>query len=161
MVEIDWEIFGVDEFADELENLGWRALNLAPAMHKVGEMWQEWIEEQFATQGVRFLGHKWTKLAPATISKKRSTTILIESSDLLIEMTDPDNIRADNDSVTFSVSEGPARYGAFHQTGASRRIGGAEGGEWSMPARPILHFGPIDNQRSVDVIEDWVIEGII
>lgn len=149
-VGIDWVIVGVDEFADILENLADRSQNLSPATEKVGEMWQEWIEEQFESQGVRFLGHKWEKLSNETIRRKKSTTILIESSDLLLETTDPSNIHADDDGVTFTVEEGVERYGGFHQTGTER-----------MPQREILHLGPEDIKRSVSVVEDWLINGTL
>jgi phage gpG-like protein len=146
-VRVDWVIVGVDEFADILENLADRGQNLSPATQKVGEMWQEWIEEQFETQGVRFLGHRWTKLSNETIRRKKSTTILIESSNLLLETTDPGNIHADDDGVTFIIE---VDYGHFHQTGTDR-----------MPQREILHLSPLDVKRSIDVVEDYLINGHI
>lgn len=149
-VSIDWEIVGVDEFADDLEDLSWRGLNPEPAMRKVGELWQGWIEEQFDTQGVRFLGHKWAKLSNETIRRKKSTTILIETATLLLEATDPDNIHTEDDGVTFEMSSGPARYGGFHQTGTER-----------MPQREIIHFGPIDRERSVSIVEQYILDGRI
>lgn len=147
-VLINWEIDGLDPFALRLEKMAYNAINTSPALKEVGEMWVGWIEEQFETQGVRFLGHKWTKLARDTqLRRKAAGPILIEDANLLLEVTNPDNVSWGDDEVVLEIADDQAKYGGFHQTGTGR-----------MPERPIFLLNEHDARRSLDVVEEWLFE---
>ncbi len=158
-VLIKWEIFGLKAFELELHALSRRAVTMEPALKRVGEKWRDWIEEQFDSQGRFFLGHKWPKLAASTISKKKSAVILIDSADLLLSATNPESFDTDENSVTFSLPPEEAQKGARHQTGASMSMGGEDGGEWFMPARPIISFSELHNRESLSIVEEWLLDG--
>lgn len=145
-VAISWTIVGADLFAARLDLLAYKGMNASPALQEVGETWVQWIEEQFETQGARFLGHKWARLAPATISRRKATgPILIDKANLLLEATDVGNVKSNDSEVVIEIADDQAEYGGYHQTGTTR-----------MPARPILELGPIDIDRSVNIVEEFL-----
>lgn len=161
MVEIDWTVTGEEFFERRLRQISRRARTMEPVLAKIGEQWIAWIEEQFESQGVRFLGHKWKKLALATIKRRGSSQpILIEHADLLLAVTDPGNVRVTPDRVTLDVDGEQARIGGFHQTGTDPRSGFTFTGvsRPGMPARPIIEWGERDRRQMYADIREWLFE---
>lgn len=103
-VEVDISAAGslLDGIGDRVE----RPRDLLSSL--VGEL-VDHEREAFATGGFG----EWPALKPATIARKGSSKILVETGSLLSALTNPASVRVDSDSATISADRiGYAKYHA-------------------------------------------------
>lgn len=136
MVEISVLLFGDEQLSFKLNNIGNRASHLQPAMEWARDEIIDIVEQQFETEGARS-GHKWQKLAFATIKARGSAhPILIHFGDLFDELISPARYFVSDDSIEYHGGWASDEYGHFHQTGTGK-----------MPARPPFEFTDHDEQH--------------
>lgn len=157
--EVTIEMFGDVLFRRKIRKMAYRAIDVHPVMADIADDMQNIIEEQFATEGERG-GHKWAELKFDTIARRGSAhPILVDSSDMLLEVTDPVHFHARHDGLKVDFPLGPtlqkaesAQYG-FH---VANQHGYA--GVFVEPRR-IVEFTDIDRRRFRDKIGDYVAHG--
>lgn len=152
--DVNITIFGDEFFRNRIRAMRYRARDMSPILQEIGEDWNEIVTEQFATEGLRS-GSKWEELKPGTISRRRSAhPILVDSGDMLIEMTGPDNIRVTDDSVTLHLPPEVETRAEAHQFGFHNALTGTE-----VPARPMVDFTDFDRERFEKKIADYLTDG--
>lgn len=158
--EVKIEMFGDVFFRRRLRKLAFRAMDMRPVMHDIGDDMLQIIEEQFATEGARS-GHKWAELRFDTISRRGSAhPILIDSGDMFLEVTDPANKRVTHDSVTINFPMAQktklesAQYG-FH----TRDGGGRESSVEFIEPRRVIDFTDLDHVNFRRKITDFLVSG--
>lgn len=149
------KLFGDDFFRRKILAMRFRAADMSPVLRNVGELWTDIIEDTFASEGVRILGHRWRKLQPSTISRRGSAhPILVDSAEMLIEMTGPESVRVSDDSVTLELPENVETKAVSHQFGYHNALTGTD-----VPARPMIGFTPLDRRVFRTMITDYLTEG--
>ena len=99
---------GIDALVKRLDRLEEACSDLSEVWPKVGAVFAQAQREVFAG------GNTWAPLAAATILRKKSTRILVETGALERGATSPTPITADDLSATFGVPPGhPSRAYAF------------------------------------------------
>lgn len=147
-------IFGDVVFRRRILAMRYRARNMRPVLEEIGEAWADIIEDQFASEGARG-GRRWDKLKLSTIFQRGSAhPILVNSSDMLIEMTDPSNFRATDESVYLSLPPEIEERASAHQYGFMNSLTGTY-----VPARPIIQFTDLDVRYFRDKISDYLVRG--
>jgi phage gpG-like protein len=145
-MDVSFHLFGDFEFHHQLEQIADHADNMSPAFEAIRDRWTSVLEEQFETQGVRS-GAKWEELQFVTIAKRGSAEpILIDSSDLLLRVTDPGSFRIDDDGIVYDPEGVADEYGRFHQTGTR-----------FMPQRKIADFTEADERGIINFLERYVL----
>lgn len=147
-------IFGDEFFRHQIRAMRHRARDMSPILNEIGSEWVDIIEEQFSTEGVRS-GSKWDELKPATISRRRSAhPILVDSGDMLIEMTGPDNIDVSDDELTMRLPETVGARAEAHQFGFHNELTDTD-----IPARPMVDFTDFDRERFEKMLQDYLVNG--
>jgi phage gpG-like protein len=148
-VQIKIEMFGDKLFQAKLRRVAERVDDPAPVLLRIGHKWLGWIEQQFGTEGVRFLGSRWAGLAFRTIKARGAAhPILFDSGDLFDDMTEASNLRIIGHTLFLGLSDYADEIGGYHQSGTS-----------TMPQRKILDFGPEDRRMMYDDLSDWFFKG--
>lgn len=150
-VKID--IFGDELFRRRILASRHRARDMSPVLHKIGLKWVGWIEEQFATEGARG-GEKWRRLERSTVLRRGSAhPILIDSANLLLDLTDPEHINVSDDTLTLDLPEHSDFIGGLHEHGFPHSRGAP------VPARPPIVFTPLDRAEMRRDISDYLANG--
>lgn len=141
------QLFGEDLMARKLRSAARRALDFSPVLHVVGAKWIKWIEEQFASEGVRFNGVRWEKLAFRTIKGRGGSAhpILFDTGDLFDDMTSVNNLSVSDHGLTLKMGHYAEEIGGHHQKGTHR-----------MPRRKIVDFTPEDRREVLDDLGDFL-----
>jgi len=160
------QVLGDEEFARELRFTGRRATQAKPLYEELGWFLSyRVVGEQFRTRGARS-GEAWAPLAPSTVKRKGSDTILEDEGTLResFKLWDPENVyEATDDYLRYGSL---VDYGIHHQTGTEERRGqkhvqiqlfptGREG----VPQRKILDLTTHDGEHIVKQMQEWVIKG--
>lgn len=149
-VEVDLRIFGARAYQLRLQALAHRANNMSPVLHHIGEAWLRWNEEQFGTEGRRYLGRKWTKLNFDYLKRRGPGTILFRFGGLFDAVTSEENLRVTDSSVSFDLDGDMNRLGDWHQRGTSK-----------MPARPVVSFTAADRKWMNEAAETYLVDGTL
>lgn len=154
-VEVSINIFGDDMFRRGIRRMAFRAIDMKPVLHFVKDDWLRLTEEQFATEGARS-GHPWKQLDSSTISRRKSAhPILVETADMLLNVTDPDHINVHDDGVLMELPFGEVLDRAeSHQYGYVNALTGKP-----VPARPFVDFTPRDRHRWESWLGDYLVNG--
>jgi hypothetical protein len=153
-VSIKITLFGDEFFKRRITATRYRARDFSSILEEIGEDWIAITEEQFATEGGRS-GNKWEPLARDTYLRRGSKhPILVESGDLLIEMSGPDNISVDDMEVTMTIPEGVREKAEAHQYGFTNAATGRP-----VPARKIVDFTAFDREHFQHKIQNWLVNG--
>lgn len=145
-------LFGDKFFRRRILAMRHRAKNMSPILNKIGDDWLNITEEQFATEGARG-GVPWTKLARDTKFRRGSAhPILIETGDLLIEMTNPENLRVSDDEITLHLPNDIVARS--HQYGYHNVRAGHD-----VPARPMVAFTEVDRLKWRSDMTDFLVDG--
>lgn len=153
-VEVRISLFGDKFFRRRILAVRHRAANMHPVLNKIGDDWLNIIEEQFATEGARS-GTPWAQLARDTkLGRGSAHPILVDTADMLLGMTDPENLHVSDDEVTLHlpsnrrVAAESAQYG-FHNVRADKDV----------PARPMVAFTEADRAGWRRDITDYLVHG--
>lgn len=147
-------LFGDTFFRRRITAMRYRARDMSPVLDDIAQDWVAAMEEQFATEGKRS-GHAWAPLARDTYLRRGSKhPILVETGEMLIEMTGEDNIDVTDDSITMHLPSGVEERAAAHQFGfVNDRTG------QPVPARPMIDFTDFDVERWSNKITDYLVNG--
>ena len=150
--EVSITLFGHKFFQRRIRAMRYRARDMSPVLERIGDEWLDIIEEQFSTEGARG-GTPWRALSRETKFRRGSAhPILIDTGDLLLETTDPSNIRVTDDEVTLDL--GREVVARSHQYGFQNQKANR-----SVPARPIVAFTEFDVKRWRAEINDFLVNG--
>lgn len=124
-VEVSISLFGDKIFKRRIQAMRHRAKNMSPVLSKIGDQWLDIVEEQFATEGARG-GSPWEKLARETKFQRGSAhPILVRSGDLLIEMTNPQNLHVTDDEISLDLPNdvvARAHQGGYYNVKAGHSV---------------------------------------
>lgn len=149
-MRIEFHVLGEDLFAREILRVGDRGGDARPAFELIADLWTDWNEEQFVSEGRRASGG-WEPLAESTVRSKGSPgPILFESGDLFRELTDRRNITVTDSFMHLSIDDDVDEYGRYHQSGTSK-----------IPQRRPLEFTDLDRRHMIKVIQQWVVTGTL
>jgi hypothetical protein len=147
-------VFGDDHFVNKMRRMAFRALDAEPVMRSIGQDFLDIVEEQFATEGARG-GRPWAQLKFDTITRRGSAhPILVDSGDMLIEMTGPDNLDVSSDSVELKL---PAN---ILQKAESAQYGFTAHGKTVRPRR-MIDFTIFDRHHFRNKISRWLTDGVV
>lgn len=151
---ISIQLFGDELFKRRIMAMRYRARNMSPVLNDIAEDWLAITEEQFATEGKRS-GRPWAPLERETYLRRGSKhPILVDSGELLIEMSGPDNIDVSDDSITMTLPEEVREVAEAHQYGFFNVAAGKQ-----VEARPIVDFTDLDEERFARKITKFLVEG--
>lgn len=152
-VKVSINVFGDDFWVRRIQAMRYRSRNMEPVLHDIADLWEDWIENQFETQGARG-GTPWEKLRTATILNRGSARpILIHSGDMFDSMG-PDNIVVDDDSIRIHWAPGQEHKAAAHQYGFHNVLADRD-----VPARPPVVFTALDKARMREMVKDFLVAG--
>jgi hypothetical protein len=152
--EIKITLFGDDFFRRKIMLMRYRSRDMSPVLADIGEDWLRITEEQFSTEGKRS-GHPWAPLARDTYLRRGSKhPILVDTGDLLIEVSGPDNIDVSDDEVTMKLPEHIRQIGEAHQYGFTNAATGKP-----VPARKLIDFTELDRERFRKKITNYLVNG--
>jgi phage gpG-like protein len=150
--EVSISLFGDKVFKRKILAVRYRAKNMSPVLGRIADQWLDIIEEQFTTEGARG-GNPWTKLSRETKLRRGSAhPILVETGDLLIEMTDPGSVKVTDDEIRMELPRdvvARSHQHGFFNTRAGR----------SVPARPMVAFTEADRLKWRGSITDYLVNG--
>jgi hypothetical protein len=149
------KVFGDDHFRHKIQKMSLRALDAEPVMHSIGHDFLDIVEEQFATEGARG-GRPWAQLKFDTITRRGSAhPILVDSGDMLIEMTGPDNLDISSDSVELKLPANILQKAEAAQYGFAAPNG--------KPVRPrrMVDFTTFDRHHFRNKISRWLTDGVV
>lgn len=148
-------VFGDEQFALKIAAMGERADDMSPVLESIADDWIDIIEETFASEGRRILGRQWHRLATSTIAKRGSShPILVETAELLVNMTDQGNIRIENDEIMMELPDSVETKAASHQYGFHNASANKD-----VPARPMIGFTPLDRKVWNTRMTDYLVNG--
>lgn len=120
--------------------------DLGPAFQVIGQNVLAGVREQFATEGARGSGHKWTQLSPGYRAWKDvhypGRPMLVQGGGMKGAMLNPLSIRAGAMGLTY---EPPSDLAAIHQ-----------GGEGTMPQRRMVELTAGDRRGWERTILTWI-----
>jgi phage virion morphogenesis protein len=155
-VEVKITMFGDAYFRRKILAIRHRAKNMGPVLKRIADEWLDVIEEQFASEGSRG-GTPWAKLSRDTRFHRGSAhPILVDSADLLLHMTNPENLHVSDDEITLHLPASREVVAASHQYGFFNVRAGHE-----VPARPMVVFTEADIQKWRGDIADYLVDGRI
>jgi phage gpG-like protein len=145
-MRVSLEVFGDKQFDRELRLVGRRAVEAKPVFEAVGWYLAHVQREQFASQGARSGG--WQPLAPSTVARKGSDTILVDSGALR------DSFQYGAEANIFEVTDDYLRYGSDVEYGEFHQFGTSD-----IPMRKVFELSDDDRTKIVKSLQRWVIEG--
>lgn len=123
--------------------------DLAPAFKVIGQQVQAGVQAQFASQGERGGGSRWTQLNPDYRAWKRAhypgRPMLVRLGGLKGAMLNPLSMRATDRGLTYEPRIG---YAAFHQRG-----------EGQLPQRRMVQLTAADRRGWERTILQWIRHG--
>lgn len=130
----------IDREGDALKRLARRVNNLQPAMFQAGLYMERETKLNFARQSDPD-GNPWAPLKPSTLRRKRTRSILRETSTLAggISLTSATKTQA-----TIQATAG-SEYGIFHQTGTRK-----------MAQRQFIGIGDRHHPKIRKIFEDYL-----
>lgn len=151
--QVSIELFGDELFRRKIRKMAYRALDMRPVLESLGEDMQDHIEHQFETEG-RASGRPWAPLTIETAARRGSAhPILIRTSELLLEMTNPDSIKVTHDSVTIDIPQSVEMKGESAQFGFTSRAGRP------VAPRRMVDFSVLDRWAFGEKITDFLVNG--
>jgi phage gpG-like protein len=133
-------------------------MDQAPALTEIADDFRAMIAEQFASEG-RAGGTPWAALAPSTVRRRRSGTLLNVTGALLSSLRDVGAAghveEADGQTLTLG-SRLP--YAMYHQTGTGVGFGQTYmpvrvKGQRGMPMRPLIVLTPDRVERWTELVQ--------
>lgn len=155
-VQVSISLFGDEFFRRRIWAIRHRARDLSPILRRIGDEWLGMVEEQFATEGARG-GSPWAPLARDTKLRRGSAhPILVETGDLLIHMTDPDNLNVSDGELSLHLPATERTKAEAHQYGYENVRAGKH-----VAARPMVRFTMVDEARWGRKIENYLFDGFL
>lgn len=157
--EVTIEMFGDVHFRYMLRKVARRAIDAQPVMRSIGEDFLAMIENRFQHEGG--VVDKWAQLTIEYASKRGSAhPILVDSGDMLLALTDPENIDVARDGVAFKIPTSQrqkaesAQYG-FHTVDSGSR----ESTVRFVEPRPFINITPPDRFAMGNKIAHYIATG--
>jgi hypothetical protein len=158
--DIAINVFGDQQFRLKIMAMRGRAADMSPVLESIGDDWLDIVEETFASEGRRILGRPWAPLARETVVQRGSShPILVDTAEMLVEMTDPANIRISGQEITMDLP------GVMESSGVGVRAESHQYGYWNqqaereVPARPMIGFTPLDRKVWNTRMTDYLVNG--
>jgi hypothetical protein len=145
-IRVKIDIFGDLAFRAKIDRMALRAMDMSEVLDAIGHEWIEWIEEQFGTEGKRFLT-PWERLSFRTVKSRGGVAhpILFDEGILFDEMTAGANIRTTDHNLWLDLDHYAQEVGGRHQHGTS-----------IMPARPIVRFTTLDQKHIYAMLSEYL-----
>lgn len=155
--EIKLEVFGDILFRRRIQAMRFRSRDFRPVMRHMGDHLIDKVELQFETEGRASAPttSPWKQLDPSTISRRRSAhPILVETGDLLIHMTDPENLKIDHDGFRYEIPAVIRTKAESHQYGFHNALTGNH-----VPARPMVVVTDLMRRKWRREIQEYLMDG--
>jgi len=148
-VNLKIKIVGLDEVKDNLQNIKKRMKDLRPVWPRANQSLKKYMIENFTAQGLPSGG--WKPLDPQygswKIANFPGAPMLVRTGGLFSKILQGPDVDGNMGSASFSFSGDIAK---FHQYGTTK-----------MPARKILFSPEVWEKEVADMIEEYVIDGVI